>query len=94
MARIPMVTRTIKSTKAKCLVALISDRTVAEEIFILPRTYKTDAEALKQAKAMYETDDMKVTTILETEVEEQLYGMTEAEFIKVAKPITKAEAEE
>lgn len=85
MARIPMVTRTIQSTTATVLTVDVSTQKTEQATFVLPRTYESNDKALKVAKKMYETDTLKVVAILNLEVTEQLYGMTEAEFVELAR---------
>lgn len=89
--RVPMVTRTITSTTITALVVLINDGKTDVQQFTLPREYKDDADILKYCRKHINTDDMNVVKILETKVNEQLYGMTEQEFINYAKPINKNE---
>lgn len=94
MARVPMVTRTIVSTKAEVIVVNTETGETSKETVTLPRTYKDVAGMLKVAKPMLETETVKAVTVTSFEVEEQLYGMTEVDFVKTAKALTKEEAEE
>lgn len=84
MARKPMVTRTIKSTKA---IVLCMD-VVAEEpcniTVLLPRTYKDDKDLMKAVKAEVDSVEIKAVHVVSTEIETNLYGMSEADFIKNA----------
>ena len=84
--RTPMVTRTINTTKAKVLCLNIeTSETLTTEV-IAPRTYKNDADLMKVVKPIIEKDEhIKAVHIVETEVIESLYGMTEQEFIEHAK---------
>ena len=94
MARVPMVTRTIVSTKAEVMVVNTETGETSKVSVTLPRTYKDVAGMLKVAKPMLETDTVKAVTVTSFEVEEKLYGMTEVDFVKTAKVLTKEEAEE
>ena len=94
MAREPMVTRTFQTTKVKVLVANTVTREMEEKDFTLPRTYGDDKKLMKVMEKQFGTEDCKIISIVDKEVIETLYGMTEAEFISVAKvlpPRTKAE---
>lgn len=84
--RTPMVTRTINTTKAKVLCLNIeTSETLTTEV-VAPRTYKNDADLMKVVKPIIEKDaHIKAVHIVETEVIECLYGMTEQEFIENAK---------
>lgn len=85
MARTPMVTRTIVTTKATVMCLDITKGEPFNEVYPMPRTYKDEATLLKKIKAKYETDTIKPVHIVAVEEVETLYGMTEQEFIEVAK---------
>ena len=84
MARKPMVTRTITTTKvnALCLDVLTSEP--CNKVAVLPRTYKDDKTLLKKTQELIETDNLKVVHIVDKEEVETLYGMTEQDFIEKA----------
>ena len=85
MPRVPMVTRTIKTTKAKVLcVSIVENKTFEQEV-ALPRTYKDEKSLMKQVKAVLENDNVKPLRVISTEEVETLYGMSEQEFITTAK---------
>lgn len=85
MAREPMVTRTIKTTKVTVLcVDTIAGETCNKTVTV-PRTYKDEVALMKVVKTLIETELIKVVYIVDTEVVETLYGMSEQEFIEVAK---------
>ena len=85
MARQRMVTRTISVTKC---VTMIYDKETRElgviDYALTGRTY-TKEEALKKLSKMYDNDKTKVIDITEITNEEVLMGMTELEFIDVAR---------
>lgn len=84
MARVPQVTRTIQTTKAKIMCLDVEKGEPFTQEITLPRTYKDDKTILKQAEKEIGTDVIKVVHVVESTVEETLYGMTEQEFIKFA----------
>lgn len=84
MARQPMITRTVTTTKAKVLCLDINEQKPFEQEVVLPRTYKDERSMLKRIKPMLENDNVKVVLVKETTTEETLYGMTEQEFIDSA----------
>lgn len=81
MAKPAMVTRTIESTE---VTVLGLDLEVAEPIqkdITLPGVYKDDAKLLKASQAALDTDTYKAVSVVRSAVKEQVYGMTEADFI-------------
>ena len=87
MARVPMVTRTIQTTRANVM-CLDSERgePFNKEV-ILPRTYNDEKAMLKQAEKVINNDTVKAVHIVAFNVEETRYGMTEQQFIEVAEVI-------
>ena len=97
MARQPMVTRTIKSTKAVVLLMNITTKTPEEKEVIVPRTYEKEEKLVKAINIALNDSNLKVCAVLSTETVETLYGMSEFDFIanaKVLPPRTVAETEE
>lgn len=95
MARIPMVTRTIQTTTANVLCLNIKEGEPFNKEVVLPRTYKDEKSMMKVVEKLINTDDVKAVHIVHTDVNETLYGMTEQEFIAVARvlPDRKASGE-
>ena len=89
MARIPMVTRTIQTTTANVLCLNIKEGEPFNKEVVLPRTYKDEKTMMKIVEKRVNTDDVKAVHIVDSEVHEALYGMTEADFIAAAHPIPK-----
>ena len=84
MARTPMVTRTITTTKA---IVMCLDVEVGEPFnkeVIVPRTYKDNESLMKTVKPIVETDTVKPVYIVDKTEIETLYGMPEQDFIKYA----------
>lgn len=86
MARTPQVTRTIKATKCVVLAVDTESKEVKEIEVIVPRTPK-DEKLLQIAQEIHNTDTQKIVTVKSSEVFETLYGMSEDEFIRYAKPM-------
>lgn len=84
MARKPMVTRTITTTKANVLCMDIQTAEPFNKVVILPRTYKDDKTLMKKVQEVVETDTVKAVHVVDKEEVETLYGMTEQEFIQKA----------
>lgn len=85
MARTRMVTRTIEVVSAE--VICLDVTTVETKIMALELTGMGAIEGdklLKELKKQYETDTFKVVAIQSTEVREELYGLTELDFLKYA----------
>ena len=87
MARIPMVTRTITTTKAEVLCLDITAGEPFNQSVTLPRTYKDEKALMKQVSKLIDDENIKAVHIVKTEEVETLYGMTEQEFITLAKPM-------
>lgn len=85
MARQPMVTRTIITTKANVMCLDIETGEPCNRFAVVPRTYKDDEKLLKKVKEVLETETLKPVHIVDNEEIETLYGMTEQEFIEHAK---------
>lgn len=90
MARTRMVTRTINVTvvEAMCLDTSTAEVTV-KSLELTGETY-TDEKALKALKKEYETDTFKVVAIQKMEVHEEMYGLKEIDFLKVAQKLDPA----
>lgn len=87
MARIPMVTRTIQTTKANVLCLNIVEGEPFNKVVTLPRTYKDEKSLMKQVELAINTDTVKAVHVVDTQVEENMYGMCEADFILHATPL-------
>ena len=92
MARTPMITRTIQTTKANVLCLNIVEGEPFNKIITLPRTYKDEKSLMKQVELAINTDTVKAVHVVDTMVEETLYGMPEADFIAIAKPMPRKES--
>ena len=92
MARTRMVTRTINVTVVEGMCVDTQTAEVTVKSFELTGETFTDEQALKALKKEYETDTFKVVAIQKMEVHEEMYGLKEIDFIKVAQrldPITR-----
>lgn len=84
MARTPMVTRTIQTTKANVLCLNIVEGEPFNKVVTLPRTYKDEKAMLKVISKMVDNDEVKAVHVVDSYVEETLYGMSEQRFIDLA----------
>lgn len=85
MARTPMVTRTITTTKVNVMCLDILKGEPCNMVITVPRTYKDDEALMKKVRPLLQTDTLKPVHIVDKEEIETLYGMTEQEFIEHAK---------
>ena len=87
MARIRMITRTINVTviEAMCVNTLTAEVTI-KKLELTGETF-TEDKALKELKKEYETDTFKVVAIQKMEVHEEMYGLKEIDFLKVAQKL-------
>ena len=96
MARKPMVTRTIVTTKVNVLCLDIKTEEPFNKVVTLPRTFKDEKKLLKKVEEVVNTDEVKVVHIVDKEEVETLYGMTEQDFITnaiILDPATRKELE-
>ena len=96
MARKPMETITIVTTKVNVLCLDIQSTEPFNKVVTLPRTYKDEKKLLKKVEEVVNTDDVKAVHIVDKEEIETLYGMTEQDFITnatVLDPTTRKEIE-
>lgn len=84
MARVPQVTRTIQTTKATVLCLDLVKKEPFEKTVVLSRTYKTEKDMMKRISAILNSDTVKAVHVVNSEVEETLYGMSEQKFIENA----------
>lgn len=94
MARVPMVTRTIITTKVNVLCLDIETGVPCNRYVVVPRTYKDDEKLLKKVKEVLETETLKPVHIVDKEEIETLYGMLEQDFIEHAEVQPPRKAEE
>ena len=87
MARVPMVTRSIQTTRANVMCLDIERGEPFNKEVILPRAYNDEKAMLKQAEKVINDDTVKAVHIVAFNVEETRYGMTEQQFIEVAEVI-------
>lgn len=81
MARKPMVTRTITTTKVNVLCLNIESGEPFNMDVTLPRTYENDKKLLKMVQSVVDNDTVKSVHIVHKEEVETLYGMSEQDFI-------------
>lgn len=85
--RVPKVTRTMKNTVVTMMAVNTQSKDVFEQEIVLPRTYKDETKIMKLIQAMFAGEPVQPVSILSTRVEESLYGMTEADFLKYAEKL-------
>lgn len=80
----PMVTRTILTTEVTVLCLDLIKAEPFNKTVTLPRTYKDEKAMMKKVSAIIDTDEVKAVHVVDTKVNETLYGMTEEQFISMA----------
>lgn len=96
MARKPMVTRTMTTTKAKVLCLNLQTHEAFEKEVALPHTFKDGDKLFKAISAVVNSETEKAVQTLSSEECETLYGMSEQKFIENASildPETRKEIE-
>ena len=89
MARKPMVTRTIKTTKCTVMCANIQTAECENKVVVLPRTFSEPKKLDKAVHEAVDTESLKVVSVVASEEIETLYGMDEQDFINNAKVLDK-----
>ena len=85
MARAPVVSRTIVSTKANVLFVNTTNGETDNKDVVVARTYKDNEKLLKAiAKTMDENTIYKPVHVVSSEVVKNCYVMNESDFIKYA----------
>lgn len=85
MARERMVTRTVTETVAEIMCLNVVNCEVTISTFTYAGEFSSSEELLKTAKKISETEDLKLVHVKSVSTKETLYGMTETDFIKLAK---------
>lgn len=80
----PMVTRTILTTEVTVLCLDLIKAEPFNKTVTLPRTYKDEKAMMKKVSAIIDNDEVKAVHVVDTKVNETLYGMTEDQFISMA----------
>lgn len=80
----PMVTRTILTTEVTVLCLDLIKAEPFNKTVTLPRTYKDEKTMMKKVSAIIDNDQVKAVHVVDTKVNETLYGMTEEQFISMA----------
>lgn len=91
MPRVPVVSRTIKTTEVTVMCLDIEAGEPMHRDVTLCRTYKSESDMLKAAAPIIEKAEpnLRAVHIARHEVKETLYAMPEQEFVAHAKPIQK-----
>ena len=89
MARAPQVTRTFKTTKATVKAVDVENDKFVTLSFTLPRTYKDDEAVKKAISKVHQNDNIKIVKVMSTEIEENLYAMSEETFLANAHIVVK-----
>ena len=84
MARKPMVTRTIITTKVNVLCMDLVKVEPLNKVITLPRTFKDDKKLMKAVAEIIDNDKEKAVQVVGKDEIETLYGMTEQDFINNA----------
>ena len=85
MARVRMVTRTITETKVEVMVCNIETASVDTEVYTLCGEFTEDKDILKYLEKNYARENVKFVAVSGKQTTEQLYGIEETEFIKLAR---------
>lgn len=79
-----MVTRTVTTTEVELLCLNIVTAEPFNETAIIPGTYTSNEKILKVLRPVIDTKETKIVSVSRVEIKHTLYGMSEADFIKLA----------
>lgn len=80
-----MVTRTVTGKKVTCLCLNIVTSEPCNLTFEVGGQFKDKEKLEKYMKSNFDTDDVKIVSIVNVEEFETLYGMSEKDFLQYAK---------
>ena len=84
MARVPMVSRTMKTTKVNVLCMDLINAEPVNKDLTLPRVYKDEKKLFKAVQTALDNDEIKAVKVVKSSEVEILYGMSEQDFIEHA----------
>lgn len=87
MARMRMVTRTVKGIVADVLCMDLTTAKAVTRTFTIGGTFASDKDLLKALQKANDTDTLKLVAISSKADTEQLYGMPEDMFIRLAEKL-------
>ena len=87
MARIPMVTRTIKVTKALVMCYEPLTNETSDREFFVTGSFKNDQKLFSRLKELYETETLKLVYLKISGTQNELYGMPEEAFMQNAEKL-------
>lgn len=85
MAKMRMVTRTVKVTNVNVMCLDIEKGEAFNEYATISGVFDNPEKLLKACKEVLDTDTQKAVAVVEKKEIEQLYGMSEQDFISLAK---------
>lgn len=89
------ITRTIVTTEATVLCLDIDTAEPCNRTFVIPRQPKKDSDIIKfAAVALKDEPNLRPVHVVDINVKETLYGMSESVFLKYAKPMEPRKAAE
>lgn len=80
-----MVTRTVTTTEVELLCLNIITAEPFNETAVIPGTYTSNEKILKVLRPVLDTKETKIVSVSRAEIKHTLYGMSESDFIKLAK---------
>lgn len=89
-----MVTRTFVKTIATTMCADVTTAEICNETVEVNGKFRSNEALLKAVKSIIDTPELKAVSIVDVQEEKVVYGMTEEEFLKNAKELSKSENEE
>lgn len=94
MAKVKMVTRTVKVTEANVMCLDIERGEPFNERVTVSGVFDNTEKLLKACKDVIDTEAKKAVAVVEKNVIERLYGMTEQEFISLAEILPPRQAKD
>ena len=84
MAKERMITRTVETKEVEVMTVNTETAEVKVDVIVVGVDYNKATDTLKYLRKHYETETLKIVSVIKETVSTNLYGMSEQEFIRLA----------
>ena len=91
MARERLVTRTIETKEVEVMTVDTDTADVKIQVIVVGVDYNKTPDTLKYLRKHYETDTVKIVSVINETVTTKLYGIPEQDFIRLAQVLPNRE---
>lgn len=79
-----MITRTVETKEVEVMTVNTETAEVKVDVIVVGVDYNKATDTLKYLRKHYETETLKIVSVIKETVSTNLYGMSEQEFIRLA----------